>query len=117
VKSVRSITVGSLAFCRLSFERGGVGARSPCLIVLPADAYRRARPVLERAIDGPSETGRTAPLAERVISLAFGLGLLAIGPIFRVLTAATPDARLIVTHLGATMGVFGLLFVWLAAVN
>ena len=117
VKSVRSVTVGSLAFCWLSFERGGIGARSPRLIVLPVDAYRRARPVFERAIDSPSETGRTAPLAERVIFLAFGLGLLAIGPAFWVLTSANPDARLIVTYLGAMTGIFGLLFVWFAAVN
>jgi hypothetical protein len=117
LRNVRAVTVGSLVFCWFSFERGGVSARSPRFVVLPAEAYRRARPVFERAIESPTESGRTAPLAERVIFLVFGIGLLALGPVFWVLTAANPGARLIVTYLGAMVGIFGLLFVWFAAVN
>ncbi|PSP72743.1 hypothetical protein BRC86_11680 [Halobacteriales archaeon QS_3_64_16] len=114
---VRVITVGSLAVCWLSFERGSVGARAPRLLVVPAEAYRRARPVFERAIESPTQAGRTAPLAERVILFVFGIGLLALEPVFRALTVRNSEARLTVTYLGAMMGISGLLFLRFAAVS
>lgn len=85
--------------------------------MLPVEVYRQARSVFERAIDRPSESGRTTPFTERVVVLVFGLALLAVGPVFRVLTPANGDARLVVLYAGTLMGVFGLLFVWFAAVT
>ena len=84
---------------------------------MPGDTYRRARPVLERAIAAPAEAGRTAPLVERVIFLVFGAGLLAVGPILWVLTASSSDATTVVLLAGETTGVFGLLLVWFGVVS
>jgi hypothetical protein len=117
IRAIRAVTIGPLALCWLSVERGTAGTLRPRFVVMTADAYGVARDVFEEAIDRPVEPGRAAPRTERVVFLLVGLGLLAIGPALWVLVPATPAARWIVGYAGLLFGFVGVIVIWHALIE
>lgn len=81
--TVRAVEVGHHAVVRLGYADTTTDPR-PTVIVLPVDAYRRARPALEtlarrtRAADDGSERPPTPPLA-RALLATFGVAVLGVG--------------------------------------
>ncbi|SDZ80504.1 hypothetical protein SAMN04488065_0452 [Haloplanus vescus] len=108
---VRTLSLGAIAVCWLSYVRGAPTA--PRFVIVPADAVGVVTRLVERAPESTPDDQSTIGRPERVVAGLFGVGLLAIGP---VLWVALPsgDARVIALYAGALFDLFGLLLLWYA---
>jgi hypothetical protein len=112
VRRVRTASAGPVAVCLLSYVRGA--PRAPRLVCFPPGVLADVREAIDRA--GPPADGdstRTLGRAERLVATAFGLGLVAVGPLLWV--ALPPgDGRAIALYAGTVFGLFGTVFLWYA---
>ncbi|WP_248897522.1 hypothetical protein [Haloplanus halobius] len=109
VRGHRTITVGPFAVCWLSYRRGAPTA--PRLVVVPADRASMVADLVDRPASSAADEREPLRPLERLIVLAFGLGLLAIGPVLWIVLPPG-DGRLIALYAGVMFGLFGGLVVW-----
>lgn len=113
----RARRIGPVVLCRLSFVPGAVSRSAPRLVMIPAAVFPAVEDAFETAIAGErAESTKPTPPVQRAILLAFGVGLLAVGPLLWLLVPAG-RGQLIAVYAGALFGLFGLLFVCYAVVS
>lgn len=108
----RTVAVGGAGVCWLSYARGV--PRAPRVVVVPRATLDSVRAILEDAENRTDERESTLDGAERAVVVAFGLGLVAVGPVLWLLLPPG-DSALVVLYAGSLFGLFGLVLLWHAA--
>jgi hypothetical protein len=111
VRTFRAISVGTFAVCWLSYTRGYPTA--PRIIVLPSDYVDTVVTLIDTVPESSNEGRSTIDRAERTVAGLFGLGMVAIGPLFWFLLPPG-DGQAIALYAGAMFGLFGVLLLWYA---
>ncbi|MDZ5811643.1 hypothetical protein U4E84_09845 [Halorubrum sp. AD140] len=111
VRNYRLLPIGPFVYCWARYDRGVSNA--PRLFIVPRDASDAARNVLDAAADRPHAVESSLSSTERWILVAFGVGLLSIGPVLWVVLP-TPG-RGFALYAGAMFGLFGVILLWHAA--
>ncbi len=109
---VRSLRLGPLVVCWLSYERGTVSPRATRFLAVPADVFPAVQTAFEAGTEATPDRGRAMPTAQRAVVLALGAALLAVGPGLWVLLPPTGDARLVAAYAGALFGLLGVVALW-----
>ncbi|SFG91240.1 hypothetical protein SAMN04488063_3264 [Halopelagius inordinatus] len=112
VDGYRTVAVGGAGVCWLSYARGV--PRAPRVVVVPRATLDSVRAVLEDAENRTEEGKSTLGGAERAVVVAFGLGLVAVGPVLWLLLPPG-DGALVALYAGSLFGLFGLVLLWHAA--
>jgi hypothetical protein len=111
VRTFRTISMGPFAVCWLSYTRGSPSA--PRIVVLPSDYVDAVANLIDAVPESSKEERSTIDRAERIVAGLFGLGIIAIGPLFW-LVLPPGDGQAIALYAGAMFGLFGVLLLWYA---
>jgi hypothetical protein len=112
ISTYRTVSLGGLTVCWLSYARGQPTASR--VIVVPNEAFTAVESVLEWGASQPVDTATSMSVAEKRVVVLFGLGLLAVGPTLWLLLPAG-DGRIIALYGGVLFGLFGVVLLWHAA--
>jgi hypothetical protein len=112
LRTVRSLRLGPLVLCWLSFERDTVSPRATRFLPVPSRVFPAVQTAFEDGVEATPDRGRAMPSAQRAVVLALGAALVAVGPALWVLLPQTGDARLVAAYAGALFGLLGVLALW-----
>lgn len=113
----RRVSLGKLALYRFSYVSGAMSYRTPRLLVVPASADDQIRQAIESGVASESEEYDSPNRAIQATMVAFGLGLLAFAGLLLTVepTSANPRGGVVLVYAALCAGVFGLIFLSLAA--
>lgn len=111
VNAFRTVSVGTFAVCWLSYTRGVPTA--PRIICLPSRYLDIVSNLLEEDFGTSSGERSTTDRTERLITVLFGLGMVAIGPVLWLLLPPG-NGQVVALYAGAMFGLFGMVLLWYA---
>ncbi|WP_338741269.1 hypothetical protein [Haloplanus salilacus] len=104
VRTVRAVTIDTVAVCWLSYTRGVPTA--PRLVLVPSDYLDTVSTLLGTGAAASNRDHSTLGRPERLVAGLFGFGLVAAGPVLWVLLPAG-DGQVVALYAGATFGLLG----------
>jgi hypothetical protein len=111
VKTFRTVSMGTFAVCWLSYTRGVPTA--PRIIILPSSSLDIVSNLLEKSSDTSTRDRSTTDRTERLITVLFGLGMVALGPVLWLILPPG-DGQVVALYAGAMFGLFGVILLWYA---
>lgn len=111
VNGFRAVSVGTVAVCWLSYTRGVPSASR--FILLPATYLDVVSELVDTESDSSNQGRSTIGRTERLVAGLFGFGMVALGPILRLILPPG-DGQAIALYAGVMFGLFGILLLWYA---
>lgn len=111
VNAFRTLSVGAVAVCWLSYTRGVPTASR--IIILPSSYLDVVSELIDTGPDSSNREHSTIDRTERLIAGLFGLGMGGIGPILWLILPPG-DGQIVALYAGAMFGLFGILLLWYA---